>query len=238
MKDLPPLVLPGFAKERQRRSHVRYMKMESEQNHNDVTYILEQADVAALKGDFRSVVKLYKRLDALGIPIITARIGEFFECGAIGLEKDLGEAKMWYQKAVSDSDDPIAHLGLGRIYFVGSGGTPKDLAQSREHLQKAFANNLPQAGIHLGIMSMFGEGAEKNADEAERFFLAAANARFPIAYLYLSDLAAASGRILKAIEMRIRFLMLTFILTFQDKDHPNLWSLPKKEIDGDQNINK
>ena len=187
----------------------------------------EQLELAAEKGDHRTVILLMKRLDGLGDWCVTARIGEFYETGAIGVERDVDEAFKWYQKAVSDRDDPIAHLGLGRIYYDGCETVEKDLLKAQIHLTKAFVNNLPQAGIHLGMMSMFGVGVEKNLTDAERFFAVAAKGGFPLAYQYMANIAASSGKLIRTIEMLIKELLLTIKLKIEDRNHPNLWKIPK-----------
>ncbi len=194
---------------------------------NEMAETLAKADLANAKGDHRTLVELYKRLDEIGVGLVTARIGEMYECGGIGLDKDFGEATYWYRKAVNDSDDPLAHLGLGRIYFEGNVDIDRDLGKSKYHLQKAYDNDLPQAGIHLGIMSMFGEGTQKNLVDAERFFLTAAAAGYPIAYIYLSNIAASSGHWAKALKMLIWEMILTLKLKLIDRNHPKLWSLPR-----------
>ena len=188
----------------------------------------EQVHLATAEGDHRKLVLLLKRLDRLGIWRATARIGEFYELGAINVDQDLNEAAKWYKKAIFESDDPIAHLGLGRIYYEGCSSVGADLEKSRIHLTKAFSGGAHQAGIHLGQMNMFGMGIEQDLAEARRYFLAAAAAGFPIAYSYLASLAATSGNGIDAILMLLRGYVLTLKLKLQDWHHPNLWQHPKK----------
>jgi TPR repeat protein len=185
--------------------------------------VWQQARLAADEGDHRTVLRLLKQLDCIGVSHATARIGEFYELGAIGIEKDVEEAARWYRKAVLESDDPIAHLGLGRIYYEGSPTVMRNLQSAREHLMKAYDGEVYQAGIYLGQMSMFGVGVKRDLIEADRFFMVAAARGFPIAYTYSANVAAMSGKLVRTVRMLTRGLFLTAKLKMRDRNHPNLW---------------
>lgn len=201
------------------------------QEKNDLDALTEQAELAIGKGDIQRLIVLYQRMEQLGVWQASARIGELYETGfgdgVHRFEKNLDEAVKWYRKSVFESDDPVAHLGLGRIYYEGSSTVKKDMLKAQVHLKKAYDNNLPQAGIYLGAMSMFGVGVEKNLADAERFFSTAATGGFPLAYRYLANIAASSGKFLRTIEMLGKELILSVRLKIQDRNHPNLWKIPK-----------
>lgn len=201
------------------------------QEKNDVDVLTEQAELAIGEGDIQRLIILYKRMEQLGVWQASARIGELYETGFNNgvhiFEKNLDEAVKWYRKSIFESDDPVAHLGLGRIYYEGSPTVEKDMLTAQVHLKKAYDNNLPQAGIYLGAMSMFGIGVEKNLVDAERFFSKAANGGFPLAYRYLANIAASSGKFFRTIEMLGKELILSIKLKIQDRNHPNLWKTPK-----------
>lgn len=190
-----------------------------------------QAEKALVAGDIPQLINLYQRMEALGVWQVTARIGELYETGyrhgKHTFEKNLDEAVTWYRKAVFESDDPVAHLGLGRIYYEGSVAVRRDLMKARLHLQKAYACGLPQAGIYLGLMSMSGAGIEKNLSEARTFFSTAATGGFPIAYRYLANIEASLGNVLGAFGAIFKAFILTVSLKLQDRNHPNLWGMRK-----------
>jgi TPR repeat protein len=191
----------------------------------DLREAWEQVHLAADEGDHQTLLRLLKQLDCMGVSHATARIGEFYELGAIGIEKDVDEAARWYRKAVLESDDPVAHLGLGRIYHEGSATVERNLQTAREHLMRAYDGDMSQAGIYLGQMSMFGAGVTRNLVEADRFFMVAAAGGFPIAYTYLANTAAMSGKFVRTIQMLIKGFFLTVRLKIRDRNHPNLWEL-------------
>jgi TPR repeat protein len=190
-----------------------------------------QAENALVAGNIPQLINLYQRMEALGVWQVTARIGELYETGyrhgKHTFEKNLDEAVTWYRKAVFESDDPIAHLGLGRIYYEGSVAVKSDPMKARLHLQKAYDRGVHQAGIYLGIMSMSGVGVEKNIPEARKFFSSAARDGFPIAYRYLANIEASTGNLRGFIEALVKAFALTIRLKLQDRNHPNLWKMPK-----------
>jgi TPR repeat protein len=198
---------------------------------NDIDQLTAQAEHAIVEGDILRLISLYQRMEELGVWQVTARIGELYEMGyrhgKHTFEKNLDEAVKWYRKAVFESDDPVAHLGLGRIYYEGSVSVKKDLLKARGHLQKAYDSNLPQAGIYLGMMSMFGAGTGENMVDATRFFSSAALGGFPLGYRYLAKIEASSGNFFRAIEALGKGFILTLRLKIQDRNHPNLWKMPK-----------
>lgn len=201
------------------------------QEKNDVDALIKQAELAIGEGDIERLIILYRSMEQLGVWQASARIGELYETGFNNgvhtFEKNLDEAVKWYRKSIFESDDPVAHLGLGRIYYEGSSTVGKDMLKAQAHLKKAYDNNLPQAGIYLGAMSMFGTGIEKNLADAERFFSTAAKGGFPLAYRYLANMAASSGKFFRTIEMLGKELILSVRLKIQDRNHPNLWKVPK-----------
>jgi TPR repeat protein len=204
--------------------------MAEEVNHLDA--LIVQAELAIVNGDIPQLIVLYERMAQLGVRKTSALIGELYEAGFVSgphkFEKNLDEAIRWYRQSVFESDDPGAHLGLGRIYYEGSPTIKKDLLKAQAHLQKAYEKNLPQAGIYLGAMSMFGIGVEKNLADAERFFLKAAGGEFPLAYRYLANIAAGSGKFFRTFEMLVKEFILSSKLRIQDRNHPNLWKLPEE----------
>ena len=73
-------------------------------------------------------------------------LGGVYEVG-LGVQKDLGKAAQFYQKA-ADQGFADAQVSLGRLYEKGE-GVPKDLDKARELYQKA-ANQ----GNGLGIKNL------------------------------------------------------------------------------------
>jgi TPR repeat protein len=183
----------------------------------------DRAERAAEEGDHRELVLLLCRLHGMGQWRVTAQIGSMYELGGQGVDIDVEQALLWYRRAVFESDDPLAHLGLGRLYFAGSAVEPQNLDAARCHLEKAFAKGRPEAGIHLGLMYMHGHGVGKDVAAAERYFIAAGEADFPLAFHYLARSSFLRGDYRRCLGYLVREQRLRFRLRRQDRSHPNLW---------------
>jgi TPR repeat protein len=203
------------------------MRVGTESSEPSLTW--DQAVLAAEAGDHRLLALLFRRLDAMGEWRATARLGEMYELGGIGLDRDLDEAAFWYRKAIFESDDPIAHLGMGRIYFAGTVAvaTAEDMGKAKHHLDIAFRRGLGVAGMHLGIASLFGLAGPPDLKAAKTYFEAAAAEHYPLAYRYLAYIAAQSGRYGQALRLRLREGFEWIKLKLEDPQHPNLWMLGK-----------
>jgi TPR repeat protein len=201
------------------------------QEKNELDVVTEESELAISQGNIYRLISLYQRMGQLGVWQAYSRLGELYETGFNNgtqtFEKNLDEAVKWYRQSIFESDDPVAHLGLGRIYYEGSPTVERDILKAQPHLRKAYDHNLPQAGIYLGAMSMFGIGVEKNLSDAEQFFLTAARGGFPLGYRYLANIAASSGNFSRTIKMLWKELVLSVKLKIQDRNHPNLWDIPK-----------
>jgi len=79
----------------------------------------DKAAEAEARRDMPGTLFLWKALAGRGVWQACSRIGEKYERGAPGVEKDQEQALRWYRRAVFQGDDPIAHLRLGRAYGNG-----------------------------------------------------------------------------------------------------------------------
>lgn len=182
----------------------------------------EKANAAAEKGDNLGVVFLLESLADKGVWRALARIGELYEAGGGNLEKNLSNAVKWYRKSVFECDDPVAHLGLGRIYYEGVAGVQQDSSKALFHFQKAYINEMPQAGIYLGIIYYFGVGIEKDKLKAREYFKFAAENDYFLAYAYLARIEFSSGHTFSGIRLTLKSWMLMVRLTKVNPEDPRL----------------
>jgi TPR repeat protein len=184
--------------------------------------LIEQAELAALSGNIPKVISLYQELLDLGLLVVSARIGEFYELGFREgehvFERDWDEATKWYSRAIAETDDPLAHLGLGRMFYYGGKNVEKDIARARSHFIKAYQGEFLDAGIYLGYMSMHGIGVERNIDEAKKYLTAAAVGGVPVGFRYLAYVAACSGRFLQMIVLAFKGLSMYVQQKYRDRN--------------------
>lgn len=199
---------------------------EINQSSDPLDYLWNQAEIAAKDEDFQGVLRALKALGNKGVWQAHARIGEIYESGATGVERNIGEALTWYRRAVFEGDDPTAHLGLGRAHYEGQ-YVARDYVKALNHFQKAFNASVPQAGIYLGIMHYFGIGLTANLKEAEKYFSFAAEAGFFLAYGYLARIKASDGHFLSALRLFIGGWLQMFVLLVSDRRDPRLLGIRK-----------
>jgi TPR repeat protein len=164
----------------------------------DLEAVWEQADQAANAGDIAGLLFLLRSLAEKGVWAACARIGEIYERGGKGVARDMEQAVRWYRKAVFETDDPVAHLGLGRAHLYGD-GVDLDHGKAREHLQKAHLANLAEAAVYLGIMHIDGCAVPSDLDQAERLLKQAAAHDFVLAYQLLGRIEWSRRHYLRAL---------------------------------------
>ncbi len=164
----------------------------------DLEAVWEQADRAAHAGDIAGVLFLLRSLVEKGVWSACARIGEIYERGGKGVARDMEQAIRWYRKAVFETDDSVAHLGLGRAYLYGD-GVELDYAKALEHLRKAHLANLAEAAVYLGIMHIDGCGVATDLDHAERLLEEAAADNFVLAHQLLGRIKWSRKHYLQAL---------------------------------------
>ena len=124
--------------------------------------------------DLAYSLKLLKDAAALEFPPAMTRLGEGYEFGRYGLDKDERESIRWFMTAAT-LGDPDAQFSLAGWYLTGS---PDNLAPS-EHdalfwTQKAAAYGLPKAQYAMGYFCEMGIATIADADEARRWYIQAA----------------------------------------------------------------
>jgi hypothetical protein len=181
---------------------------------------------AAAQGDMPGVLFVWKSLAEKGVWQAYARIGEVYERGADGIEKDPSQAVSWYRKAVFEGDDPVAHIGLGRAYYNGS-GVERDYEAAFKHFQSAHNYKLPESGIHLGLMYYRGVIVQRDVSKAKELFGMAASADYPGAYACLARIAFFEGKLLAAMSLFLKAVVLGVKIAKQDPSDPRLLGILK-----------
>jgi TPR repeat protein len=83
----------------------------------------------------------------------------------LGVEKNIGQAIRWYEKAAMRGL-PEAENRLGHIYYHGSGNAGKDFKKAQKWLTRAANHDVAEAQHTLGHMYQEGEGVVTNKETA------------------------------------------------------------------------
>jgi localization factor PodJL len=99
-------------------------------------------------------------------------LAKLYEGGEAGLKKDLGEARVWTQRA-ADAGDRKAMHNLA-LYFVEGAGGPKNTTTAAQWFRRAADLGLVDSQYNLGRLYEEGFGVSQNPAEAYKWYLIAA----------------------------------------------------------------
>lgn len=171
--------------------------------------LVTSAQQAALHGDDGRLATIAEQLAALGKWQLMALIGDVYAQGSPSLSKNPVAAARWYRRAIFESDDSHAHLGLGKLLFDGALGEPRYEA-AMEHFKKAREADEPMAAFYIGYIFHFGlGGVSRDVCRAEEEYRVAADKGVPEAFAYLARLQFSRGALWNAIQCVIGFYKAT-----------------------------
>lgn len=117
------------------------------------------------KGDKSGALFRFKRLAYEGCSPALVEIGNIYEIGGGGIEKDIDKARQWYINSVETIDDPRAHLALGRIYYRTT-----DYRSAFYHLSILENRRDPGAMFGLALLYDFGLGVNQDHNKAAKYY--------------------------------------------------------------------
>ena len=198
--------------------------MSSNESADSLDPLWAKVEQAAAREDMPGVLFILRALADKGVWQAYARIGEIYERGAKGIDKDPAQALQWYRRALFDGDDPVAHMGLGRAYYSGV-GTERDYRAARKHLDKALADGIPDAAIYLGMIYYGSLDVSQDKERAKKYFLIAANAEYFFAYFKLARIAFDERNYIKGLWLSLKGWFLGFKISRLNPNDPRLVGL-------------
>lgn len=122
-------------------------------------------DLAAEKGDNNAL----------------ARIGDLFE-----QDKNYGEARTWYQKAL-DAGGGYGAMGLGQLAYAGR-GEPRNYERALSMWEKGAEMGNLESVFALGVLHEHGQGVPRDYGKAREYFESAATDGAPGAFTALAEM--------------------------------------------------
>ncbi len=98
-------------------------------------------------------------------------LAKLYEAGQSGVPKDVGQARLWTERAASAGDRKAMH-NLALYYFEGTGG-PKNAAAAAQWFRKAADMGLVDSQYNLARLYEGGFGVTVNMAEAYKWYLVA-----------------------------------------------------------------
>ena len=192
----------------------------------------DQWDLAGstfLRGDLAGALFLFKKLANEGCAPALAEIGNIYELGGGGIERDINRAIIWYQRSIDTIVSPKAHLALGRLYLQSK--EKCDYARAHYHFSLLTDQRQMGALYGLGLMYDQGLGVERSEDKALEYFQVAAELGHVMAQANISKILLKSGAF-KGLRswLKVRYVVWKLIKEDSsaiDPGHPRLgisWS--------------
>lgn len=194
------------------------------------------AEEAFSRGDKKGALFSFLALARQGEWLAYVEVGNLYEMGGNGVEKNHEEALFWYRKAVFEADDPNAHFALARLYFNGR-ELQQDYEKAFMHASKAISckaplqladHYKPMAYAMLAFLYMKGLGTEKNINKAREVLVRGCDEGFVWSMLMLSSLELRRGRFLKWLKLRLKAGQLFAEISKKDLDDPRLIGVKRR----------
>lgn len=176
----------------------------------------EKAAEAVRRGDMQGALFIFRKIARDGYWAAYLEIGNIYEIGGDGVERNLDEAVAWYWKSIEHMDEPKAHLALARVYMRRK-VSDEELRLAHYHL--SLLPDEPGALFGLGMLYDFGWGVDQDRRLAIEYYQKALNQGHVMAMRRYSILMIKSGRLLKGISAWLRSTIeLTKILSTNPGD--------------------
>jgi TPR repeat protein len=169
----------------------------------------DDARSLAMQGRWATALAIYMRLSDDGYAPVAYTVAHILERGPTDVPQDLAKAEEWYERAVTESDDPDARLRLAGVILRRRSEIKCPDDKSRVdyalHLLHELADGgNPYAALYLGRVYSEGKFLPRSFERAEHFFQKAADQEFVFAFVELSRIAFRTRRPLRAISLRVQ----------------------------------
>lgn len=136
--------------------------------------------------------------------------GCIYEEGGGGVNKDLGTARFYYQKAIEEAGTVEAYLGLGKFYYFGM-GVQQDYHQAFSYysvVDEDIDNAIAQ--LMLGRMYRHGHGVQKDLKKARDYYGRAIAKGNVYALRELASVETEEGNWLRGAWLRVKAGLMAF----------------------------
>lgn len=176
------------------------------------------------EGQLIKALSLFEELAVEGYTEAYVEIGNILERGdPAGISQDLNAARSWYMRAIEESGDIYAYIGLARLALNGyrDAGT---LSDAVEYLEIAVNGNNPIALTILGSLYHAGNIVPQNLNRASELYAMAIVQGYVLPMAYMAKLKWEQGHFLTALRLRFKVMWEAFKLARNDLSDPRLWN--------------
>jgi len=135
------------------------------------------------RGREQDMLQYYQYSADLGNVAAQTAVGQLYNHGTQGLERDHSQALHYFSRA-AEQDDPKAMSQLGHMYANGQ-GVEQNMDMAVKWFTMGAARNHPSAQYGLGYLHLTGNGVAVDYDTAFNYFTLAAEQNHPDAQFHL-----------------------------------------------------
>jgi len=154
-------------------------------------------------GRLKEALDIFESLLEDGDLGVYTEIGNLFELGGGGIERNLDTARKWYMKSIEETDDDYGYVLMARLALNGftDAGTPDDAI---EYLRIADSTNNELATLFLGLIYYFGGPVPKDMDCAAKFLKKSSEQGYLLSQRLLSVVEIQQGHIIHGLRLNIK----------------------------------
>jgi TPR repeat protein len=114
--------------------------------------LLASGVCAAQSANTNPQVQAFEKKANEGDLVSMNMLGNIYKNGSLGVDKNLAEAKKWWERA-AEKDYAPAYFNLGILYETGSDVAPKNINKAKEYYQKAVNLGFTKANERLASLA-------------------------------------------------------------------------------------
>ena len=114
-------------------------------------------------GDYSTALREWSPSAEQGLPFQQLMLGNIYNVGGGGVQKDYKEAMKWFHRAAEQNEE-LAQYSLGLMYYKGH-GTSQDYKESAKWFRKAAENENDLAQYMLATLYLAGYGVQMDHKE-------------------------------------------------------------------------
>ncbi len=186
------------------------------------------------QGEDEKAIRLFTKISEAGDWSGSYMLGYIYQTRGMN-QRDSRELRVanhkkslkWFEKAVDQQDQYLAHYGIAKYYYYGLGGVV-DYEKAYSHLIKSVSDEsfdgdqLTLAYVMLGELLWRGNGCKRDISLSREYFLTAVSLGYPAGLVGLKRIAKYEKKYISAFIFYIRSIILSIKLYASNREHPNL----------------
>lgn len=148
-------------------------------------------------------------------------LGFVYEFGGADVPRNAEYACFYYEAAAQAGWAP-GYLGLGRVFYCGKGVEP-DYQKAMHYFSQLEGEANPISDYYLGYMHMYGQGTQRDLEQARRFLSRSADAGYMYAASLMAKLEWSDRAYRRSLALRLRIVGYGLSRMFRNRSIDDNW---------------